>query len=364
MPLLASAPRLARLFVCPALALAFLVPTAVASADTTADLSISNPTISGDPYVGNTATYTMQVGNNGPDATEATATVELGQAEQLVSASASQGSCTQAAPVTCSVGTVAPSASVSLTITVKYTGGGTDQHKDSVAGPSTNVDPDPNNNLAGVSYEVSYPEEPVNQTPTAETGGWNRSQANLKVDALASPFGSGTYYFEYGKTKSYGKKTSVSKVSGNEDVSVKGRLSGLAMSTTYHYRVVLVVGGKTYRGRDKSAKTLGKLLYGPLTLKAVKRGASSTSYTGRLGAGMADAPGACKGGVSVTVYTLQGADLLVKKTSMRSNCTYKITIPFGTKQARKYGKKGSVLVQANFTGNRAVARVGSESDRP
>jgi uncharacterized repeat protein (TIGR01451 family) len=364
MPLLPLPGRLARLFLFPVLALAFLVPTAVASADTTADLAISNPTISGDPYVGNTATYTMQVTNNGPDPTEATVTDQLGDSEELTSAAASQGSCTQTAPATCSLGTLSPSATASITITVKYTKSGLNERSDRVSGPTTNTDSDANNDAGGVGFQVAEPDAPVVQTPSAQTGGWFRTQAHLKVDALVSPYGVGTYYFEYGKTKGYGDKTAVKKVSGSEDVTVKGVLGLLAMDTTYHYRVVLVVGGKTYRGKDRSAKTLGKLEYGPLTLKVVSRAPSSTVYTGELGGGMADAPGACKGTLLVEVYTMGGADILSRKTTMRSDCTYKITVPFGAKQARKYGPKGKIIVQARFSGNRMVRSVGSGPDNP
>jgi hypothetical protein len=49
---------------------------------------------------------------------------------------------------------------------------------------------------------------------------------------------------------------------------------------------------------------------------------------------------------------------------MRSDCTYKVTVPFGATQARKYGPKGNVIVQARFSGNRAVSSVGSGIDNP
>jgi hypothetical protein len=247
---------------------------------------------------------------------------------------------------------------------VKYTKAGSNEHTDRISGASTNVDPNPHNDAGGVSFQVAEPEAALVQTPTAETGSWFRTQARLDVDGLVSPFGAGTYYFEYGKTKAYGKKTSARKVTGGESVTVEGKLGGLAMSTTYHYRVVLVVGGKSYRGGDRSAKTLGKLKWGPLTMKAVSRKPSSAVYAGRLGAGMADAPGACKGTITITVYTTGGADILAKKTALRSDCTYKLTVPFGATQARKYGRKGNVIVQARFSGNRAVSSVGSGIDNP
>src|SRR2546430_2229836 len=120
MRLSTSPVRLARIFVAPVLALAFLASAGVASADTTADLAITNPAVGYDHSVGSSATYTMQVSNNGPDATDATVSDQLGDAEDLISAETTQGSCTQAVPVSCSLGTVAPGAPVTVTIKVNY----------------------------------------------------------------------------------------------------------------------------------------------------------------------------------------------------------------------------------------------------
>src|SRR3954453_5756217 len=109
-----------RLFLLPALALALLLPAGSAFA-ATSDLSITNPTVDpGDTVVGKTVSYTMQVQTGGPDAVDATVSDQLGDAEALVSASTSQGSCSQQAPVTCSVGTVVFGQSVTVTITVKF----------------------------------------------------------------------------------------------------------------------------------------------------------------------------------------------------------------------------------------------------
>ena len=349
-----------RLFAVPASLLVFLSLTSVAFASA-ADLSITNPVISGAPYVGNTATYTVQVGNSGPEATDATVVDQLGEAEQLVSITSSQGACTD---TSCALGAVAPGSTVDITIKVTYTKAIYNEHTVMVSGAG-NDDPDHNNDRGGAGFQVSDPEPAAPPaTPVAETGSWSRAQAHLDVDALLSPYGSGAYYFEYGKTKAYGKKTATKKVSGQDEVEVKGLIDDLAMSTTYHYRVVMVVGGKSYRGKDKSAKTLGKLMYGPLTMKMVSETASSSTYTGKVGGGLADAPGACKGTITLSIYTLQGADLMTKKTTVRGDCTYKISVPFGTAKARKYGPRGRVLAQARFSGSYAVAGVGSTSLHP
>jgi uncharacterized repeat protein (TIGR01451 family) len=347
------------------LGLAFFSSAAIASAST-ADLSISNATFDGSREVGTSATYVAHVTNAGPDATAATVTDQLGDAESLVSASASQGSCTQAAPVSCALGVVAPGADVTVRVTVTYTAAAEhNQHLMSVAGAADNVDPNANDDAGGAEYAVTEPEAPVAQTPTAERGGWSRGQAHLDVDAELAPYGSGSYWFEYGTTKAYGHKTAVKSIRGQDRLERSATLDGLKMNTTYHYRVVLVAHGRTYRGRDHSAKTFGKILYPELTLKAARSSGASTTYVGKLDPdGIADAPGSCKGSVSIEVYTLQGATLLrSRSTKLGKDCAYRLTLPFGTRDARRYGKKGNVLVQARFTGNYAVAAVGSRSDR-
>lgn len=336
---------------------------AVASA-ATADLSITNVTLQGDRTVGSEATYTYDVFNAGPDAVDATLTAELGAAEDLLSVTPSHGSCNQSAPVTCTLGSVAPGAAMSVTTRVRFARTGDNQHSVRVDGSGGTTDPNENNNLGGQGFQVTEPEPAIVQQPLVRTLGWLRTQATLEVEAELSPFGSGTFYFEYGRTKAYGKRTAARAVSGEDGVERKAMIKGLKLGTTYHYRAVLVVDGKTYRGRNRSARTLGRLLYALIELKATKRSAKSTRYVGSVGDGLATAPGACKGRIRVEVYTLAGADLLAKTTKVRPDCTYSITIPFGSAQARRYGKKGNVLVQARFSGNRAVASAGSASDRP
>ena len=229
-----------------------------------------------------------------------------------------------------------------------------------------NTDPNPADNEAGLVSPVSVDEgETVTpDTPEVATGNWSRTQSRLKISADATAYGTGKVFFEYGNTSRYGDKTAEQSVSGDRRTTVKAELVHLKLNTEYHYRAVLVVNGKSYRGRDIKARTLGKLKYGPLTLKAVSRRTNRVAYTGKLGDGLADAPGACQGKITVNVYTLQGADLLSRTTRLQRDCTYKITIPFGRGQASKYGKRGSVLTHAEFSANKAVSRVGSTADRP
>lgn len=358
---------LARRLTLPLLVLGFFAVSGTASANTTADLAVTAPHLDGDeqPTVGTVANFSFYVSNNGPDEAAATAVVTLGDAQQLVAVGAGQGECTQTAPIVCSFGTLLPGGSVMVTAQVRFTKvSSSNTHQVKVSGTASNTDPDESNNQAAVVTRVVTSNDSGSDTPEIATGTWSRSQSRLKVDAAITPYGTGKVYFEYGKTTRYGSKTRAQKVSGSRQKTVKSVLAHLKMDTVYHYRAVLVVDGKTYRGKDVKARTLGRLMYGPLTLTAVERRPTSVAYVGALGAGLADAPGACQGKVVVYVMTLQGADLLSKSTRLKGDCTYKITIPFGRAQASRYGTRGSVLTQARFQGNKAVSPVGSQPDRP
>jgi sugar lactone lactonase YvrE len=83
-------------------------------------------------------------------------------------------------------------------------------------------------------------------------------QATLK--GTINPEGSATnYYFEYGKTESYGTKIPVSPESvgsGTSNVAVSQTPTGLSQSTTYHFRVV-AEGETTTKGEDLTFTTAG-----------------------------------------------------------------------------------------------------------
>ncbi len=65
------------------------------------------------------------------------------------------------------------------------------------------------------------------------------------------------YYFEYGKTESYGSKTANvnTEESGFKDQSVSQAVSGLSPSTDYHYRVVTTNSTGTTSGQDRKFTT-------------------------------------------------------------------------------------------------------------
>lgn len=349
-----------------ALASVFLLSTpALAQAGTT-DLSVRNPDIAGDTTVGSTVTYQTTVANNGPDADNPTLEITLEQSDQLVSVNAAQGTCTQAAPLVCTLGPLPAGENVAVAITSKLVKEGPGGVQLQVRGDGSSTDPLPDNNLAGATFTVRPAEPEVVNTPSVQSGvGESRTQTTLGVDVELTPYGAGTYYFEYGRTRSFGSKTGVGKVNSQRTVKRRALIEGLPLDTKIYWRPVMVVDGKTYRGKIRSETTLGKLLYPLITIRATRRTASSTTYVGTIGDGLADAPGACRGTVTMNVYT-EGGDIMSPKTRTNAaRCAYEITIPFGTRDARKYGPKGrGVFVQARFSGTKYVAAAGSTSDRP
>jgi hypothetical protein len=358
-----------------AVATAMLLTTPALASAATADLSITNPVITGDTRPGAEITYSSTVSNAGPDATAVTVDDAASDNEQLLGITVSQGAC--AAPVAgrslCDLGTVAPGATATLTVRVRLTTAGNYQHVTWVRPTNADLenqtqDPNGDNDSGGVNFNVDEPYvAPVEvDTPTVSSGsGYRNTQATIGVDAEVAPYGAGTLHFEYGKTRSFGKKTAAQKLDTQETVERKAVIKGLAMKTRIYWRAVLVVGGKTYRGETRTARTQGRMLYPNITIKATKRAASSTTYVGTIGDGFADAPGACKGTIVMSVYTEAG-DVVRRRTKVNAKaCSYRITIPFGTRDARRYGPKGKgVFVQAGFSGTKAVASARSTSDRP
>lgn len=65
-----------------------------------------------------------------------------------------------------------------------------------------------------------------------------------------------TYYFQYGTTAEYGAQTAAEgPVGGNAGKDVKAALTGLAPSTTYHFRVVATNSDGTANGSDATFTT-------------------------------------------------------------------------------------------------------------
>jgi hypothetical protein len=89
--------------------------------------------------------------------------------------------------------------------------------------------------------------------PTAITGPVSAvGPTSATASGTVNPNGRSTsWYFEYGTTASYGRKTAAKSAgSGSGNVQVSGALTGLSPARTYHYRLVATSGDGTTRGRD------------------------------------------------------------------------------------------------------------------
>jgi uncharacterized repeat protein (TIGR01451 family) len=104
-------------------------------------------------YPGQKLTYTLTVTNKGPNTaskTKITDTASL--ALKVLSAKPSQGSCHIGRPLTCSLGTLANGKHATIKVTAKVTKNGTE--KNTVSATSASKDPNPSNNIAGVSSNI------------------------------------------------------------------------------------------------------------------------------------------------------------------------------------------------------------------
>lgn len=110
---------------------------------------------------------------------------------------------------------------------------------------------------AGVFFEEEGEPEP----PEATTGvASSVTSTGATLNGTVDPNGEATdYYFEYGKTESYGTKIPVTEDGeageGTTPVAVDEVVTGLDPNTTYHFRLVAVNAKGTDNGSDQTFKT-------------------------------------------------------------------------------------------------------------
>lgn len=150
-----------------------------------ADLSVTLTDAPDPVTVGATLTYTLTVINNGPDtATAASVSDTLPAGVAFSSASATQGSCTGTANVSCDLGDLAPGASATVTIKAKPGSAGTLTNTAS-AGSSVN-DPNLADNSATATTTVNPASTPAPGNYTVKDEGQGKitevGQDYVKVD--------------------------------------------------------------------------------------------------------------------------------------------------------------------------------------
>ncbi len=114
--------------------------------------------------------------------------------------------------------------------------------------------------------------------PTAITGPVSAvGGTTATLNGTVNPAGLATdWWFEYGTTTSYGSKTATTAAgSGTANASVSRALTGLAPSTTYHYRLVAKSSGGTTNGADGLFTTASP----PTAVTGAASGVGPTSAT-------------------------------------------------------------------------------------
>lgn len=119
--------------------------------------------------------------------------------------------------------------------------------------------------------------------PTAKTGSASDvAQSSATVSGTVNPSGTDThYYFQYGTTSSYGSNTTAADSgAGTDDVPESAKLTGLASSTTYHFRIVAVSSVGTTTGVDQTFTTTTPPTATTGTPSMISR--TSATVTGRV----------------------------------------------------------------------------------
>lgn len=223
-----------------------------------ADMAISGSGSPNPVIVGQAVTYSLKATNDPSTdpAYDVVVTDKLPSAVTFKSASASQGSCSfSSGTVTCNLGTIVHADSVTITITVTANSPGSVTNTASVA--SSALDPNSSNNSVNITTQVQAAAA-KGRAPVAVTGGANGIGFTFgTVHGSINPEGAATsYYFQYGRTKSYGSHTStVSGGSGSSSKAVSRTLHGLRPGTVYHYRIVAQSANGTAFGSDRTFRT-------------------------------------------------------------------------------------------------------------
>jgi hypothetical protein len=112
--------------------------------------------------------------------------------------------------------------------------------------------------LAASSVSSPAPASAAPNPPTVTTGSATSvAQSSATVTGMVNPNGVDThYYFQYGTSNAYGSNTaSTDAGGGGAGVPVSTSLTGLASSTTYHYRLVGMSSAGTTYGSDQTFTT-------------------------------------------------------------------------------------------------------------
>jgi hypothetical protein len=189
--------------------------------------------------------------------------------------------------------------------------------------------------------------------PTASTGSAkNITATTATLNGTVNPNHNATnFHFEYGKNLSYGSRTPdapTDPTKGSQPVSAN--VTGLAPTTTYHFRIVATTSGTTVLGADKTFRTPApppnSVTVSPNPATTVFGG--TTVLSGQL-------TGPQNAGVTITLqqqpFPFTGAfqNFLTAPTDNSGNFSFTVTPPVNTRyqvQARTSPRVTSPVTQA------------------
>jgi hypothetical protein len=129
--------------------------------------------------------------------------------------------------------------------------------------------------------------------PTVSTGAATSiKQHSAVLNGSVRPNGANaTWYFQFGTTNVYGRKTSNRTASaGNGTQSVGRNVTGLLSGTVYHYRIVATNSSGTSLGADRTFTTTGPTQIAPVVTLASNKNPVNFGHSARL-AGQVSGPG-------------------------------------------------------------------------
>ena len=197
----------------------------------------------------------------------------------------------------------------------------------------------------------------------------SRTAATLNA-TVSSVVSSPKYWFEYGPTTSYGKKTATKEAVEGKNVPVSEAISGLSPNTVYHFRVVAENAFGTHVGPDQVFTTLtavtlyqegGSQLFKGSPLKALS---APLSFTGGYGAGTRyceeakENPGAVQSVNTLNFHSEEWNCILGSGYSTKYSTPSAITIEYAKNEAGEGVALTNkfVLVQSVYSGAVEVSK--------
>lgn len=199
--------------------------------------------------VGHHLIYRLTVTNLGPtsDSASGVRVVQTLPAGVSFDPTGSSGSCAPggSGKVVCGVGNLASGKSIIVHVIVVPSHPGTTSSSATTSSQAT--DPNPAND--SIAFASTVRDIPAASTNPADPVGYRGATVHGSVDANNAPT---TYWFEYGRTTSYGSRTAVQHATGLTAIAALSKLHGLAPGKRYHFRLAAQNALGTMHGSEQT----------------------------------------------------------------------------------------------------------------